>query len=263
MAQLAGCDLSYRLSSAIGDVILKMMKAGILALCVCAAPRAADAQTMQWTDKGFVSINGGVQVGSHDLNTSSTFPLYDEQATVATSQKVKSGGFFDIGGAYRVYGNNILAGVTFSHTSSDTNVALTASIPDPLVTDQPRSVTSSQSGAKHSENVLHFDAIWMLPVANKLDVGLFAGPSIFFIKQDTVTDLTVTEPAPTVDAPLNEVSKTSFGINLGVDVQYLIGKKWGVGGVARYSWASAKIPGATDNLTVGGFQIGGGARVRF
>jgi Outer membrane protein beta-barrel domain len=263
MTQLADADLSDRLSSAIGDVILKMMKAGILALCVCAAPSAADAQTMQWTDKGYVSVNGGVQVGSHDLTTSSTFTLYDEQATVATTQKVKSGGSFDIGAAYRVWGNNVLAGVTFSHTSSDATVSLDASIPDPVVTDQPRRVTSSQSGAKHSENVIHLNAIWMMPVANKLDVGFFAGPSIFIVKQDTVTDLTVTEPAPTVDAPLNEVSKTTVGFNLGADLQYLIGKKWGVGGLARYSWGSAGITGATKNLTVGGFQIAAGVRGRF
>ena len=36
----------------------------------------------------------------------------------------------------------------------------------------------------------------MMPVANKFDVGFFAGPSIFTVKQDTVTDLTVTEPGP-------------------------------------------------------------------
>jgi len=240
-----------------------MMTAGILALCVCAAPRAVAAQTMQWTDKGYVSVNAGVQVGSHNLTTSSTFPLYDEQATVATSQKVKSGGFFDIGAAYRVWGNNVLAGVTFSRTSSDATLSLNASIPDPLVTDQPRTVTSSQIGAKHSENVIHLNAIWMMPVANKLDVGVFVGPSIFIVKQDTVTTVDVTEPAPTVSAPLTDASKTTIGFNAGVDLQYLVGKKWGVGGLARYSWGSADIGGATKNLTVGGFQIGAGVRARF
>src|SRR3954464_15442536 len=108
MPQLAGTDLSYRLSSAIGDVILKMMKAGILALCVCAAPCAASAQTMQWTDKGYVSVNGGAQVGSHNLDTNSTFDLYNESATIATTQRVKGGGFFDISAAYKVWGNNLL-----------------------------------------------------------------------------------------------------------------------------------------------------------
>jgi hypothetical protein len=241
---------------------LKTMKAGILALCVCAAPHMADAQTMQWTDKGYVSVNGGVQVGSHTLNTTSTFDIYDETATVTSTQKVKSSGIFDIGGAYRVWGKNILGGLSFSHASSNSNVSLSASIPDPAFTDRPRTVTSSQSGAKHSENVLNFDAIWMMPVAEKLDVGLFAGPSIFFIKQDTVGALTVSEPGPSVVAPLHSVSKTTAGINLGADLQYMLHKQWGVGGTARYTWGSAKIDSG-DKLTVGGFQLAAGVRYRF
>jgi hypothetical protein len=73
----------------------------------------------------------------------------------------------------------------------------------------------------------------------------------------------VSEPGPTLNSPLNEVSKTTAGFNLGVDLQYLIGKKWGVGALARYSWGSADIDGASDNLTVGGFQLGFGGRMRF
>src|SRR5262245_29543792 len=249
MAQLAGTDLAYQFSSVTGDVILKMMKAGILALCVCAAPRVVAAQTMQWADKGYASVNFGYQAGSHDLETHATFPLYDEQATDSTTQKVGGGAFFDIGGAYKTWRNNVLLAVAFSHMGSDPTVDMTLSIPAPGVTDQPRNVTSSQSGANHSENVLHIDAVWMMPVANKLDIGFFGGPSIFFVKQDTVTNLTVTEtsdPAhPSVSAPLEEVSKTTVGLNFGLDVQYLIDKRWGVGGLARYSWASVDIPGAT------------------
>ena len=238
-------------------------KAGILVLCLCAAPSMVSAQTMQWTDKGYITINGGFQAGSSNLDTSASFPLYEETATVSSTQKVSGGGFFDIGGAYRVYGNNILAGVSYTHTSSDADVNLTASIPDPAEFDKPRTVTATQSGAKHSENQVHLNVIWMLPVAHKLDIGVSAGPTIFSVKQQTITSLTVTEPGPVVSAPLTEVSKTTVGINFGVDVQYVITKMIGVGGLARYAWGSAEIEGATDKLTVGGFQIGGGLRVRF
>jgi Outer membrane protein beta-barrel domain len=246
---------------------LKMMKAGVLALCLCAAPRLVSAQTMQWTDKGYVSVNGGGQVGSHTIETTSTFTLYDENASVSSSQKVKGGGLFDIGGAYRVWGHNLLAGVSYSHTSSTSDVSLTATLPHPLFFDQPRTVHQTQGGAKHSEDVVHINAIWMMPVANKLDIGIFGGPSIFTVKQDTVETVTVTETAdlanPTVTAPLTRVSKTAVGVNFGVDVQYMIAKKWGVGGIMRYSVGSISLPGATKDLTVGGFQIGGGARLRF
>jgi len=246
---------------------LKITRAGVLALCLCAAPRLVAAQTMQFTDKGFVSVNFGAQVGSHDIETTSSFTLYDEPATVNTSQEVKGGGYFEIGGAYRVYGKNLLAGLAYSHTSSDANVAINATLPHPLFFDQPRTVTGTQNGAKHSEDVVHLFAIWMIPVANKLDIGVFGGPSIFAVKQDTVDTVTVTETSdlahPTVSAPLNRVSRSTVGVNFGVDVQYLIAKKWGVGGTARYSVGSVGLPNANDHLTVGGFQIGAGARLRF
>ena len=240
-----------------------MTKAGLLTLCLCAAPLSVSAQTMQWTDKGYVSVNGGFQAGSHDLNTSSSFTLYEENATVTSTQNVKSGGFFDLGGAYRVWGNNLLAGVTYVHTTSEADVAISASIPDPAVFDRPRTVSSTQTGAKHTENVIHLNAIWMIPVAHKLDVGVFGGPSIFSVKQQTVNTLTVTEPGPVVSAPLEEVKKTTAGFNFGVDLQYLVANKVAVGGIVRYSWASATITGATEKLTLGGFQIGGGVRYRF
>ena len=245
-------------------MILKMTKAGLLALCVCAgAARPVAAQTMQWTDKGFVTVNGGVQVGSHDLTANQTFPLYDETANVTASSKVKSGGLFDIGGAYRVW-HNVAVGVVYTFTSSDSSAAITGSIPDPIRFDAPRPVSANASGLKHKENALHLDATWMMPVTDKIDVGFSAGPSIFFVKQDVVSSLPITEPGPAVGDPVvSNDTETTVGLNLGVDVTYLLSRKWGVGGVARYTWGSAKFAGTDDSVTLGGLQLGGGLRLRF
>lgn len=242
---------------------MKHLTAALLVFGCSIAAAPAFAQTMQWTDKGYVSVNGGVQAGSDTLDTSSSFSLYEETATVTSTQKVKSGALFDIGAAYRVWGQNLLAGVSFSRTSSDADISVSASIPDPIKFDQLRSVSATVGGAKHTENAVHISAIWMIPVANKIDVGVFAGPSIFSIKQQTIGTPTVTEPGPALATPLDEVKKTSGGFHAGVDVQYMIARKWGVGGLARYTWGSATIAGATEKLKLGGFQIGAGARVRF
>lgn len=249
---------------------MKNLSVAMFALVTIALAASASAQTMQWTDKGYITVNGGAQTGSHNLDTTSTFTLYDEQATVTSTQKVKSGGFFDIGAAYRVWGRNVLAGVSYSHSSSKSDVSLTAKLPDPRFFDQPRTVSLQRTGAKHSENAVHLSAIWMMPVANKLDVGISAGPSIFSVKQQSIFALTaadITESgnfaSPNVNAPLGEAKKTTVGFNAGVDVQYMIAKKWGVGGLARYTRGSASIGGASKKLTLGGFQIGGGARLRF
>ena len=242
---------------------MKIPTAAILALCVCGAPQMAAAQTMQWTDKGYVSVNGGVQAGSHDLSESGSFPLYDETATFASTNKVKGGPLFDIGGAYRVWGKNLLAGLSISHVGSKSDGSVTGSIPDPVFFDRPRSVSKSFSDLKHSETAVHLDAIWVMPVANKIDVALFLGPTIFSVKQDTIPSLTITEPGPTVTSTVASSSKTAVGFNVGVDAQYMLRKKYGVGLIARYAGGSVSLPGASKKLTVGGFQIGVGGRLRF
>lgn len=242
---------------------MKNLSVGVFAVCMWAAATSASAQTMQWTDKGYVSVSGGAQVGSHDLSGSGSFPLYDETATFKSTNKVKGGGLFDIGGGYRVWGKNLLAGISFTRVASKSDGSVDGSIPDTIFTDRPRAVTKSFAGLKHSENAVHIDAIWMMPIANKLDVALFAGPTVFSVKQDTIPSLTITEPGPTVTTTVASNSKSAVGFNVGVDAQYMIRKKYGVGVVARYAGGSVSLPGASKKLTVGGFQIGVGGRLRF
>ena len=234
----------------------------LLAAALSVVPQIASAQTMQWTDKGYITFNVGAQAGSDDLETNSSFSLYEETATTSSTQKISGGAFFEIGGAYRVWGNNLLAGVSFTRTKSDADIAITGSIPDPLVFDRPRAVSATHPDAEHSENAIHLDAIWMIPVANKLDVGIFGGPSIFMIAQDTIASLSVAEPGPTVTPQITEVKKTTVGVNFGVDVQYMVRNNIAVGGLLRYAWGSADIDGASDSLGVGGFQFGVGVRYR-
>jgi hypothetical protein len=239
------------------------MKAGLLCLVLCAAVAPKAEAQMTWTDQVFVNISGGYQAGSDTLTTNTPFELYDEQGTVSSSQKVSGGGLFDISAGYKVW-RNLAAGVGFSHTGGSSDATVTALVPDPLVFNQLRPVTSSATDLKHSENVIHLTATWMVPVTDKIDVGVSAGPAIFRVTQDLPSAVTVTEPGPTVSAvTIDSVTKTSVGIDIGVDVTYLVTKTMGVGGLARYTRASSDLTGASDNATVGGFQIGGGLRIRF
>jgi hypothetical protein len=247
-----------------------MLKAGILALSLCAAAAPARAQQLQWTDKGFVSVNVGGQVGSHDLASTQSVPLFDETASIKSTQSVGSGGLFDISAGYRVW-HNIAVSIGYTHTGSKGDLDVNGSIPDPLIFDQPHPFTATLSGAKHSENVINIDAVYMMPVTDKIDLGFSLGPSIFSVKQDVGGHFSETNTVPS----LERERKTTGGFNIGVDVTYLLGKmpsvgkkaylgkNWGVGGIARYTWGSVKLPNSSDSLTVGGFQLGVGARVRF
>jgi len=225
-------------------------------------PASAFAQ-MTWTDKAYASVNIGAQVGDHSLTTNSTLTLYDEQGVTTGTQEVGGGAFFDLGGAYKVH-RNLLVGVTYSHAGSKTDVPITAQVPDQIQFDHPRTATGTMSDAKFSENAIHFSAVYMIPVTDKVDVGISAGPSLFMIRQDVPSAITVTEPTPTITSvTANKVNKITGGLNLGVDVTYLLTKKIGGGLIARYTWGTVDIPDAADSLTVGGFQIGVGLRYRF
>jgi outer membrane protein with beta-barrel domain len=232
-----------------------------LVFCALAAPRAY-AQ-MKWTDKGFANINIGGQSGSHDVQTATTFPVYEEDAHVNTTQKTGGGFLFDINGGYKVWSNLVVA-VGYTFMSDSTDGAVTASIPDIRVTDSPRTVNTTADNLKHTENAINFMGVWMVPVTDKIDVGISFGPTVFMVKQELPDTLTFTEPGPTVTGlTKKEVSKTAGGVNFGVDVTYLLTKKMGVGGILRYTRGSVDLDGATDSLTVGGFQIGIGGRYRF
>jgi hypothetical protein len=225
-------------------------------------PASAVAQ-MKWTDQAYATLSVGGQAGSHTLTTQTPFDLYEETGTLTTSQKVGGGAFVDIGGGYKVWRNLVVA-LTFSHTGSSSDVGVAAQVPDPVFSDHLRPATATLSDAKHSENVVHINAVWMVPVTDKIEVGVLAGPSVLMIKQGLSSGVTVTEPAPTVNNVTSTTAKkTTGGFDLGVDVTYLLTKKIGAGLLARYTVGSVKLPDATKSLTVGGFQFGVGARYRF
>ena len=238
---------------------MKTMKAGVLALGLFAFAAPAEAQ-MKWTDRGFAAIDLGVQVGSKSFDTEGHFDLYEEAAILHTAREGKSGLFFDVRGGYKVW-SNLLVGLGVSRVSNKADVTIDAALPHPVFHDQLRPMSLTVPDAKRTETALHISGTWMIPVTDKIDVGVLGGPSIFFIKNDTVTSLTVTEPTPTATGNLESISETTVGFHVGVDVQYLLNKKYGVGGLFRYTRASSDFAGF--DLTAGGLQIGAGLRVRF
>ena len=70
--------------------------------------------------------------------------------------------------------------------------------------------------------------VWMVPVTDKVDVGISFGPTIFLVKQELPDTIQFTEPGPTVTGmTTKDISKTQAGVNFGVDVTYLLTKKIG------------------------------------
>jgi hypothetical protein len=251
-----------------GATARRLMKRTLIMLATGVAfflstTRPANAQQMTWTDQAFVSVNFGGQAPSRSLSTTTTPDIYGEPSSFASTQDVGGGAFFDIAGGYKIW-QNLAVGIGVTHVGSKTDLTVNASIPDQLFPDQPRLVTTAVPDAKHSQTAINLTGTWVMPITDKIDIGYQFGPSIFLVSQDLPGVPTITEPGPTITSlPLQSVDKTTVGIHLGVDVTYMITPRYGVGGIARYSWGSADLTGTDESVTVGGFQIGAGARVRF
>src|SRR4051812_1070178 len=119
---------------------LKTITAGCLSFALCAFAAAPASAQMKWTERGFANVNFGVQEQSRTLDTSSTFSLYDEDGTLATTQPIDGGALFDIGGGYKVW-KNLAVGLGYSRVQSDGDVTIAASVPDPNFFDRHRPVT--------------------------------------------------------------------------------------------------------------------------
>jgi outer membrane protein with beta-barrel domain len=237
-----------------------MLAAGVT--CLLGLAPSAHAQ-MAWTDKGFVNVSVGAQAPSRSLATNQTPEIYGEASSFASTQDVGGGAFFDISGGYKVW-RNLVAGIGITHVGSTTDLTVDARIPDPLLFDAPRSVTTTVNDVHHSQTAINLTGTWMMPVTDKVDVGYQFGPTIFLVSQDLPGVPTVSEPGPTITSlPLEKSDKTTVGLHFGIDVTYLVTPRFGVGGLVRYTWGSVDLDGADDSLTVGGFQIGVGARLRF
>ena len=91
------------------------MKKGLIFLMVLvawtASARQARAQS-ELLQAGFLNIDIGAQPQRQTITASTSFPLYDEVATVTDTQRIRNGMVFDVSGGMRI-GHNLAAGAGF------------------------------------------------------------------------------------------------------------------------------------------------------
>jgi opacity protein-like surface antigen len=241
----------------------KITIAAGLALALVAGTAGSAHAQMTWTDQGFVNVNIGVQGGSDTLNATSDFSLYGETGSLAASQDVGGGFLFDVNAGYKVW-RNLAVGIGYSYTASDSDVAIAASVPDPVFFDRLRALSAVEGNSNHSQNAIHLLGTWVMPVTDVLDASFSFGPTIFNVSQDIPTAITVNEPGPTLGSvTIAKEKETTVGFTLGADVNYFFTSRIGAGALIRYSFGSVDFESADDSVGVGGFQIGAGVRFRF
>jgi hypothetical protein len=247
--------------------------AGLLTLMLPSVAKAqAQTQTqapsqgmMPFGGKLFVTINGLYQPGEETIEQTATFSAYDETATTTASQNVKNGGgMFDIGGGYRT--NRYGIGIAYTQFKSTNSASINGSIPHPLFFDQHRAYSATLDGMEHTEHVVHVQAYYFVPVARKMDAGVFIGPSFYSVRQDYVTGLnTFNENPLSIPAGRGTAEDSPVGFNIGGELTYTITPNIAGAFLLRFSRAGADLDfdGATQSMNVGNVQVGGGVRLRF
>lgn len=240
------------------------------AILLAASAVPASAQLMHpWTERGFVNVNLGFQTKARTATARGDQSLYDETATFEARIGVGNAPIVDIAGGWRLW-RNLAGGIAFSRYTDSSDAALSASIPDPLFFDRPVQAALIVPGLDHVEVATHISAVWVMPITDKIDVSISAGPSIFSVRKDVISEIQVPFPTTTLaGASTRRVSETAVGGHVAFDAQYVLlenvgpFRTVGAGLFFRYASASLDVDELADSLEVGGLNYGIGARLRF
>lgn len=218
-------------------------------------------------------VNFGYQFNSDDFREDIEFRAYGETARFVAAHEITGGRVVDGGGFIQVW-KQLSVGGTFSQTEGSDSTSVTGTVPHPLQVGLDRSISPQAFDLTRREKATHIHVAWLLPLpqVEKLDIRIMAGPSYFNLTQSSVPGVVVSEAggppfsAVNVDSVVTgELVKNGWGGHVGADVSYMFSTYIGAGGFVRFAVGSVDLPrsGTSVTTSVGGFQSGGGLRVRF
>ena len=235
----------------------RLQVAAIMALVTLTAPSSVFCQENRaWGGRAFVMVNVGAQTKSPDFGYEFVTTLWEQTATARLDTPGKTGVTFDVGAGLRLV-QNLGVGVTYSRYSNQRTATLTATIPNPLtqypswifppgyVLGGPETLEQHMP-LQRAEDVVHIQAIYRVPIGNRIQLGAFGGPSYFRCTDDHVTRFWLLEdPAGPLDwsVAFFDISQmidrgSAWGYHGGGSFTYLAAKHVGVGMTVRYSEAT-------------------------
>ena len=240
-----------------------------------AAPKTAPAPTYVedtvWRDKAFLDVNVGMRLSANPFEEHLTPIIYSERGSITAPHEVSARWtLVDLAGGVRVW-KSVGVGGTYAKFGVAEEVNVGARVPNPVLFNQTRSATKV-TPLERSETAFHIHALYVRPVTPRIDIMLSAGPSLIKVSQDLVSGIELSEgDAPFTTVAIGNVltvtrTQQIFGLNFGIGGTYFMTPLVGVGGTLRYvvgSVAAEQIDGQSIDLSLGGFQLAFGARVRF
>ncbi len=249
--------------------------AACLLCSVVAAPASAQTRPPRAPgppadSKWFVALNGAAQNGAGSFRDSFTYEAFAETGTIEAEYPGKTAALVDVSVGRRIW-RRLGFGVGFSRATASGGAPVSARVPHPLYPDQHRDVTGEAGGIDRTENATHVQFFYDMRPRGRMRVRLSAGPSFFSVEQQIIEAIDTTEvyPYDTSDfraATVLNASGSGVGLNAGVDVSWMLSRRFGLGGLVRFTRSSFDLDadGSRSVPTdVGGLQAGGGLRIAF
>ncbi len=235
-----------------------------------AAGTAAAQQPAPRPATVFVAADAGMQATVSAAESTVTYKLYGEDAVMKADYEVPAAAVFGARLGVRIW-RRLTVGAGVSVLTKDATAEIDASLPHPFFFKRPRQITGVASDLKRDETAVYAEVGWLFPVTPRLDVAAFAGPAFFQATQQAAVKVQYSESYPfdtatfvNVESVSRSVSATGFTV--GADISYRFTRTFGLGGLFRYSRASADlepVAGQAFTIDLGGLQASAGVRFRF
>jgi hypothetical protein len=228
--------------------------------------------------KGWVNVNFGVAASGAGSETFIfTDLLFSEPFAMASAYpKPSQGAEFDFGGGF-MFTPRVGLGVSFTGISHKDGAGLAVTVPHPFTFNaSDTDAAPTQELLQRTEGAAHIELMLVPVQSERFQFRAFAGPSYFRYQADMVRDIEYSQVAP-LFTRLNlvtitgyeaiETEGTGWGFHAGADASWFFTRVVGIGGFGRFSRGTASIDEpmseVSQDVKVGGFQGGGGLRLRF
>ena len=244
------------------------------------SPPARPAYAPPGFARGWIDVNVGVAVAADGRYGAIYEPvLFGERATVTADYRAPAGADFDFGGGV-MFTPSFGLGVSFAGTAHQDHAQLGIRIPHPF-SPNAHATDSAPTDVKLArvDSAAHIQAVFAGHPSERMTVRVFAGPSYFRLRQEAVgfvrfdQAFLIFSPGNAVEITGYESSRIDFddsggwGFNLGADVSVFFTRVVGLGAFARVARGTVEVvdplSASLMDLTTGGFQAGGGLRLRF
>jgi hypothetical protein len=256
----------------------------VVSLFLSAASASAQAVVSPQAtfERGWIDVNFGIAMAAEDtFSMKADGFLFDEPASIGAAYSLPRGASFDFGGGF-MFNPVVGVGVSFTGTAHEDIAVLSAHIPHPTIANAyADDIAPTDQVLQRIESGVNLQAMIVAAQTPRFRFRVFGGPTYFRVQQDAVTAIRY-DQAFLFLLPVNAIEITEFdhrriegtgwGFHGGADASFFFTRVVGVGGIARFSRGSVGLENTLDtsiggdsvvNVKAGGFQVGGGLRLKF